>query len=90
MEALELDRRMRRLLPFIEPSTVMMIAIKGRKLRRAAAKDHKTRLLEPISKSFEEDDEAGQLDKSRGICGRGTPSERGSGAAIESRRRSVR
>jgi hypothetical protein len=37
MEALVLDRRMRRLLPFIEPSTVM-IAIKGRKLRRAAAK----------------------------------------------------
>jgi hypothetical protein len=47
-------------------------------------------LLEPVKKSFEADEEAGKLDRAEEIVGRGTPSQRASGAAIESRRRSAR
>src|SRR2546422_8077769 len=44
----------------------------------------------PISKSFEEDDEAGKLDKAEEIVGVVLPANEDPGAAIESRRRSAR
>jgi hypothetical protein len=45
--------------------------------------------LEPLSKSFEEDDEAGKLDKAEEIVGVVLPANLGSGAAIDSRRKSA-
>jgi hypothetical protein len=45
--------------------------------------------LEPISKSPEEDNEAGESNKAQEISGCGTPSGPGFGAATASRRRSA-
>src|SRR5262249_48910618 len=46
--------------------------------------------LEPISKSPEEDNEAGELNKAQENSGYGTPSGRGFGAATGSKQRSAK